>query len=309
MRYIEFGSKKTRLSELVVGMMRITSLSDEMLEHLIDRALDLGINAFDLADCYGDGACEAMVGRVLKKRPDLRERMWIQSKCGIVRDGNVKVFDFSKTHILEATEGILSRLQTDHIDSLLLHRPDALMEPEEIAEAVTKLKQDGKIIDFGVSNMNPMMMELLKTSVKDRICVNQVQLSAAFCPAIDHGLHVNMTTPEGTNRDGSVLEYCRIHDMVIQAWSSLQYGFFEGVFIGNDKFPELNAVLDRIAGEKGVSSSAVAIAWILRYPGKMQAVVGTTKEKRIEEMAKACDISLSRRECYEIYASAGKVLP
>lgn len=309
MDYIEYGESKVRLSKVILGMMRINSLSLSELERLIDTSLDQGINAFDLADCYGGGDCESMVGEVLRKRPDLRGKMWIQSKCGIVNKGDYRVFDFSKEHILEAADGILARLGTDHIDSLLLHRPDALMEPAEIAEAVSSLKESGRIRYFGVSNMNPMMIRLLKTEVKEKICTNQVQLSAAFCPSIDHGFHVNMIDDEGTSRDGSILEYCRIEDIVIQAWSALQYGFFEGVFIGSDKYPELNRVLGRIAKEKGVSPSAVAIAWILRYPGKVQAVIGTTKPGRVEEMAAAADITITRNEWYEIYGSAGKVLP
>lgn len=309
MKYIEFGKNNVDISTVILGMMRISSLSPKETEALIETALDCGINAFDLADCYADGLCEKIVGKVLSNRPDLRERMWIQSKCGIRRDNGLKYFDFSKEHITEAIDGILMRLNTDHIDSLLLHRPDALMESEEINEAIGDAVKAGKIIDFGVSNMNPLMIEFLSRDVKERIAVNQIQLSAAFTPAIDAGLHVNMSTDAGIVRDGSILEYCRLNNIVIQAWSVLQYGFFEGVFIGNPKFEELNKVLDRIAAEQNVTPEAIAIAWVLRYPHPMQAVIGTTRADRIQNAAEGANIILSRKEWYEIYQAAGNTLP
>lgn len=309
MKYIEFGKNNVSISSVILGMMRISSLSAKEVEKLIDTALDSGINAFDLADCYADGLCERFVGKVLSSRPDLRDRMWIQSKCGIRRDNGLKYFDFSKEHIIESVDGILTRLNVDHIDSLLLHRPDALMEPEEINEAIDILVSEGKIVDFGVSNMNPMMIEMISKDVKEKIAINQIQLSAAFTPSIDAGLHVNMSTDAGIVRDGSILEYCRFNNIVIQAWSVLQHGFFEGVFIGNPKYADLNKVLSRIASEQNVTAEAVAIAWVLRYPGPVQAVIGTTKPQRIEQMALASEVNLSRREWYEIYQSAGNTLP
>ena len=309
MKYIEFGKNNVSISSVILGMMRISSLSAKEVEKLIDTALDSGINAFDLADCYADGLCERIVGKVLSSRPDLRDRMWIQSKCGIRRDNGLKYFDFSKEHIIESVDGILTRLNVDHIDSLLLHRPDALMEPEEINEAIDLLVSEGKIVDFGVSNMNPMMIEMISRNVKEKIAINQIQLSAAFTPSIDAGLHVNMSTDAGIVRDGSILEYCRFNNIVIQTWSVLQHGFFEGVFIGNPKFADLNKVLSRIASEQNVTAEAVAIAWVLRYPGPVQAVIGTTKPQRIEQMALASEVNLSRREWYEIYQSAGNTLP
>lgn len=309
MKYIEFGKNNVSISSVILGMMRISSLSAKEVEKLIDTALDSGINAFDLADCYADGLCERIVGKVLSSRPDLRDRMWIQSKCGIRRDNGLKYFDFSKEHIIESVDGILTRLNVDHIDSLLLHRPDALMEPEEINEAIDLLVSEGKIVDFGVSNMNPMMIEMISRNVKEKIAINQIQLSAAFTPSIDAGLHVNMSTDAGIVRDGSILEYCRFNNIVIQTWSVLQHGFFEGVFIGNPKFADLNKVLSRIASEQNVTAEAVAIAWVLRYPGPVQAVIGTTKPQRIEQMALASEVNLSRKEWYEIYQSAGNTLP
>ena len=308
MRYIKFGERQKEVSEVVLGLMRISEMTVDQVEELIESALAVGINAFDIADCYGHGKCEQILGEVLKCRPDLREKMWIQSKCGI-RMEEFTYFDFSKEHILEAVDGILERLNVDYIDSLLLHRPDALMEPAEIAEAFDLLKAQGKVIDFGVSNQNPMMMALIQKDVNQPLVANQLQLSAAFTPSFDAGFHVNMKQEAGIVRDSSIFEYCRLHDVVIQAWSVLQFDYFGGVFLGSEKYPELNQVLNRLAEKYHVSPSAVAIAWVLRYPAKMQAVIGTIKKARVAEAAKAAEIQLTRKEWYEIYLAAGNDLP
>lgn len=308
MRYIKFGERQKEVSEVVLGLMRISEMTVDQVEELIESALAVGINAFDIADCYGHGKCEQILGEVLKCRPDLREKMWIQSKCGI-RMEEFTYFDFSKEHILEAVDGIFERLNVDYIDSLLLHRPDALMEPVEIAEAFDLLKAQGKVIDFGVSNQNPMMMALIQKDVNQPLVANQLQLSAAFTPSFDAGFHVNMKQEAGIVRDSSIFEYCRLHDVVIQAWSVLQFDYFGGVFLGSEKYPELNQVLNRLAEKYHVSPSAVAIAWVLRYPAKMQAVIGTTKKARVAEAARAAEIQLTRKEWYEIYLAAGNDLP
>ena len=308
MRYITLGQDDKELSEIVLGMMRIEDKSVKEVEELVETALSVGINAFDLADIYGRGRCEELLGLVLKNRPDLREKMWIQSKCGI-RIEEFTYFDFSKEYILQSVDGILERLQVDYLDSMLLHRPDALMESDQVAEAFDLLYKQGKVRDFGVSNQNPMMMELLKKDVKQPLAVNQLQLSAAFTPGFESGFHVNMEDSQAAMRDGSIFEYCKLHDVVIQAWSVLQFGYFKGNFVGNEKFQALNQVLDRLAFKYGVTPSTIAISWILRYPAKMQAVVGTTNPKHLREVSQAANFSLTRKEWYEIYLAAGNNLP
>ena len=308
MRYITLGQDDKELSEIVLGMMRIEDKSVKEVEELVETALSVGINAFDLADIYGRGRCEELLGLVLKNRPDLREKMWIQSKCGI-RIEEFTYFDFSKEYILQSVDGILERLQVDYLDSLLLHRPDALMEADQVAQAFEILHKSGKVRYFGVSNQNPMMMELLKKDVKQPLAVNQLQLSAAFTPGFESGFHVNMEDSQAAMRDGSIFEYCQLHDVVIQAWSVLQFGYFKGNFVGNEKFQALNQVLDRLAIKYGVTSSTIAISWILRYPAKMQAVVGTTNPKHLREVSQAANFSLTRKEWYEIYLAAGNNLP
>ena len=308
MRYITLGQDDKELSEIVLGMMRIEDKSVKEVEELVETALSVGINAFDLADIYGRGRCEELLGLVLKNRPDLREEMWIQSKCGI-RIEEFTYFDFSKDYIIKSVDGILQRLKIDHLDSLLLHRPDALMESDQVAEAFDLLYKQGKVRNFGVSNQNPMMMELLKKDVKQPLAVNQLQLSAAFTPGFESGFHVNMEDSQAAMRDGSIFEYCKLHDVVIQAWSVLQFGYFKGNFVGNEKFQALNQVLDRLAIKYGVTSSTIAISWILRYPAKMQAVVGTTNPKHLREASQATNFNLTRKEWYEIYLAAGNNLP
>ena len=308
MRYITLGQDDKELSEIVLGMMRIKDKSVKEVEELVETALSVGINAFDLADIYGRGRCEELLGLVLKNRQDLREEMWIQSKCGI-RIEEFTYFDFSKDYIIKSVDGILQRLKIDHLDSLLLHRPDALMESDQVAEAFDLLYKQGKVRNFGVSNQNPMMMELLKKDVKQPLAVNQLQLSAAFTPGFESGFHVNMEDSQAAMRDGSIFEYCKLHDVVIQAWSVLQFGYFKGNFVGNEKFQALNQVLERLAIKYGVTSSTIAVSWILRYPAKMQAVVGTTNPNHLREVSQAANFSLTRKEWYEIYLAAGNNLP
>ncbi len=292
-------------SEISLGCMRISQMANDDISTLIHTALDEGVNFFDHADIYGGGQSEAKFAEALGMNASLREQMILQTKCGI-RKG---AFDFSKEHILEAVDGSLKRLQTDYVDVLLLHRPDALVEPEEVAEAFTILQDSGKVNYFGVSNQNPMQIELLKKFVKQPIVFNQLQFSITNTGMIDAGINVNMEIDASINRDGSILDYCRLNDITVQPWSPFQYGFFEGVFLDNEKFPELNAKIDELAAAKGVTNTAIAIAWILRHPAHMQPIVGTTNPQRLKDLCKASDITLTRHEWYEIYLAAGNTLP
>ena len=280
-------------------------MSDKEISTLIHTSLDEGINFFDHADIYGGGKSEARFSEALDMNPSLREKMILQTKCGI-RQGS---FDFSKEHILEAVDGSLQRLRTDYLDVLLLHRPDALVEPEEVAEAFTILQTSGKVKNFGVSNQNPMQIELLTRFVKQKILFNQLQFSITNTGMIDAGIQVNMKTDASINRDGSILDYCRLKDITIQPWSPFQYGFFEGVFLDNEKFPELNKKIDALAQSRGVTNTAIAIAWILRHPARMQPILGTTNANRVKDICKASGVTLTRAEWYEIYLAAGNRLP
>ena len=305
MKNINIGKSDFEASEIVLGSMRIGEMSVKELSNYIDVAMGEGINLFDHADIYGGGYCEELFGKVLLERVGLRDSIKIQSKCGI-RDG---YYDFSKEHILNSVEKSLKRLNTDYLDMLILHRPDTLMEPEEVAEAFDILKSSGKVNNFGVSNFNSMQIELLKKYVNEPILVNQMQFSIMHSGMINSGIQANSLFEGSIDRDGSILEYCRLNDITLQAWSPFQYGFFEGVFIDNDRFTELNIVLDRIATEKNISKSALAVAWILRHPARMQTILGTTNPDRLKDICAASNIELSRLEWYEIYRAAGNKLP
>jgi len=304
MKYLNIGNK-IKGSEISLGMMRISGMSLTAIDSLVKTAMDSGIDFFDHADIYGGGKCEEMFSEAIGMNSSIREKMIIQTKCGIRRG----LFDFSKEHILNSVDGSLKRLKTDYIDVLLLHRPDTLMEPEEVAEAFDTLEKSGKVKYFGVSNQKPLMIQLMKKCVKQDIIINQLQLSITNTGMIDSGLNVNMENSASVNHDSDVLEYCRLHDITIQPWSPFQYGFFEGAFLGNAKFPELNKTVDKYAEKYNATNSAIAIAWLLRHPAKMQPIIGTTNEKRVKEICKASDITLTRQEWYEIYLSAGNVLP
>jgi predicted oxidoreductase len=305
MENIKIGSSALCTSAIVAGCMRISKMTDQEAARFLVTALENGINLFDHADIYGKGQSEEVFAKAMATSKTPRDSLYIQSKCSI-RKG---LYDFSKSYILQSVDGILKRLGTDYLDLLLLHRPDSLMEPEEVAGAFDQLESSGKVRHFGVSNQNSMQIELLKKSVKQRIVANQLQFSIMHTGIIDSGINVNMKNKGAVDNDGHILEYSRVNDITIQAWSPLQFGFFEGTFLGNEKFPEVNKVLDRIAGERGVAASAVAIAWILRHPAKMQTIVGTTNATRLAEMAQASKVALSREEWYEIYLAAGNTLP
>lgn len=305
MKYLKFGNLREPVSVIGIGCMRIAGMSGDELDRYVRVSLEHGINFFDHADIYASGKSEEIFGDLISKDPALRNRMFLQSKCAI----HDSMYDFSKEYILKSVDGILKRLQTTHLDSLLLHRPDALMEPEEVAEAFHILKDSGKVLNFGVSNMNRFQMEFLENKLSDGLAVNQLQMSIAHTPLIDAGINVNMMSDAAIMRDAGTLEYCRMKDAVIQTWSPLQKGFFGGTFIGSEEYKDLNAALNALAEKYHVTSDAVAYAWLLRFPAKMQVIIGTTNPDRIKNAAKAAEIELTRSEWYELYRAAGNKLP
>jgi predicted oxidoreductase len=306
MRTIKLGLSGLTVPVIAVGCMRINKIEKAEAARFVKTAIDEGAVFFDHADVYGDGACEEIFAGAAGMSPSLREKILIQTKCGIRRQ---VAFDFSKAHILKSVEGSLKRLRTEYLDVLLLHRPDALVEPEEVAEAFDALQNSGKVRHFGVSNQNPMQIQLLKKFVKQPIVANQLQLSITNANMISQGLHVNMADEWAVNRDGGILDFCRLNDITIQPWSPFQYGFFQGVFLGSDKFPKLNAKIGEIAKKYAVSDTTIAMAWLLRHPARMQPVTGTMNETRLKDCVKAGEINLSREEWYEIYLAAGNTLP
>lgn len=291
--------------QIIVGCMRMDSRTPQELANMIDDLADRGIRFYDHADIYGHGKCEELFGEAMQLANTPREDLIIQSKCGI-RDG---WYDLSKDYILDSVDGILNRLQTPYLDLLILHRPDALMEPKEIAEAFDQLQKSGKVRHFGVSNFTPEQIRLLQTEVKQPLLVNQLQLSIPNAWMISQGLEANMPTQGALDRTGHVLEQMRQMGITIQTWSPLQYGDWEGTFLDNPIFAELNETLQKLADKYNVSKSAIAAAWILRHPAGMQVVTGSSRMDRILEMAKARDVKLTRKEWYELYKAAGHRIP
>ena len=306
MRYFNLGKSDINVSEIGIGCMRMAETSKSQAETLIKTAIEEGINFFDHADIYGNGKSEELFSEVLINNPSIREKIIIQTKCSIVPG---VMYDFSKEHILNSVNGSLKRLKTDYVDTLLLHRPDTLMEPEEVAEAFYILHKEGKVREFGVSNHTPMQIELLNKYLDNKIIVNQLQFGIMHTEMIDSGFNMNINNDASINRDGSVLEYCRLKDITIQAWSPFQYGFFEGVFLNNDKFKDLNNKINEIAEKYNVTNVDIATAWILRHPAKIQTIVGTMNPSRLKEIVKASNVNLTRQEWYEIYTAAGNILP
>lgn len=302
---IDIKNSNLVIPEIALGCMRIAGMPLKSTVDLLKAALNSGINYFDHADIYGGGKSEEVFAKAIKQLDVKRETIFIQSKAGI-RSG---YFDFSKKHILDSVDHILKRLKTEYLDAFLLHRPDALMEPDEVAEAFNILKKNGKVRNFGVSNQNPMQIELLKKYVEQDLIFNQLQLSIKRTGMIDTGLNVNMKVENSVDHDGYIMDYCRLNNITIQAWSPFQYGFFEGVFLNNEKFPELNRAINIMAEKYGVTNSAIAVAWILRHPAKIQTIIGTTNPKRVVDISKAAEITLNREEWYGLYRAAGNILP
>lgn len=292
-------------SRVSMGCMRMEGASKKDVPSIIETATECGITHFDHADIYGGGESESRFGEYLKANPSFRDKIVLQTKCGI-RKG---MYDFSKEHIITSVENSLKRLNTECVDILLLHRPDTLMEPEEVAEAFDSLYNSGKVKHFGVSNHNSMQIELLKTAVKQPIIANQLQFSIMESGMVTSGLNVNMKNDESVMHDGAFLEYSRINNVTIQTWSPFQAGFFEGSFIGNRKYKTLNKKLDEMADKYGVTPTGVASAWILRHPAKMQLISGSMNKNRIKEICAGADIILSREDWYSIYLAAGYRLP
>lgn len=306
MKKINWGNTGLTVPAIAVGCMRLSSLDVASAAKHIENAVEHEANFFDHADIYGREACEELFGNALAMTSIKREDIFIQSKCGIVPG---VMYDLSKKHIIDSVDGSLKRLGMEYLDALLLHRPDALVEPEEVADAFDELEKSGKVRYFGVSNMKPMQIELLKKCVKQPLVANQLQLSAAHSSMIRNGFEVNMLTDGALDRDGSVLDYCRLKDMTIQAWSPFQHGMFRGVFLESEEFSTLNNTLAEIGEKYGVSSTTMAVAWLLRHPANMQVLAGTMNADRFNEICKACDIQITKQEWYQIYLAAGNMLP
>ena len=294
------------ISRIAQGCMRIDRQSKSELDALIRSDLDAGVSFFEHADIYGgNGRCEELFGNILREDPSLREKMTQQTKCGI-RPGQ---YDFSKEHILTSVEQSLPRLGTEQGVLLVLHRPDTLVEPEEVAEAFSQLKAQGKVKAFGVSNHNALQIALLNKFLDEKLVIDQLQFGLGHTVLVDSGLNVNMKNDESINRDDSTLDYCRLNDITIQAWSPLQFGFIKGHFMGNPDFEGLNRKLEELGEAYGITATAMAIAWILRHSAKIQPIVGSVNSERMHDIARAAEVTITRKEWYDLYCATGKSLP
>ena len=309
MKTVPFGNRTA--PAVIAGMMRIPDKTDVEVRELYDTARSAGVDFFDHADIYGGAmhVCEERFSSALQLSAAERSEIVLQTKCGIVP--SQQMFDFSYEHITTQVEGSLKALRTDYIDVLLLHRPDALVEPDEVARAFDELEAAGKVRAFGVSNHTPRQIDLLRTAVSQPLIANQLQLSITHSPIIAQGMAANMAGEEqSVVRDGGgIVDYCRINGITVQAWSPFQAGFFDGVFLGNPKHPELNAVIDRLAAKYDVAPIAIATAWITRHPAKMQVVLGTTTPQRVADAAAGADVELTRAEWYELFRLGGHIVP
>lgn len=304
MKYYKL-SNGMEISAIALGCMRMYDMSSHEVEGLVEAALNNGINFFDHADIYGGGTCEAVFGKVLKRRPEWRKQMIIQTKCGICNG----YYDLSYEHIIESVNASLERLHTDYIDILLLHRPDALMNNREIAKAFNELFESGKVHCFGVSNMNPSQIEYIQKECRYPILFNQLQFNVVNAGMIDAGINVNMNNAASINHDSDVLNYCMNHGITIQPWSILQASWEKGTYLNNPEYSELNTKLSELAKKYNVTPATIAVSWILRHPARMQPIAGTTNKDHLNELCKATSFELSRQEWYDLYRSVNRMLP
>jgi predicted oxidoreductase len=309
MKSFPLSNSDVTVSSVILGLMRIKTMSDAEIRTLYKAARDVGINMIDHADIYGGERhlCERRFGEAVTLSAAERDSLVIQTKTGI-RKG---FFDFSKEHILKSVDESLVALNTDYIDVLLLHRPDTLVEPEEVAAAFDALEQAGKVRQFGVSNQTPGQVELLKTAVKQKLVANQIQLSITHANLFGQGIAANINgLDQSISRDNDILNYSRINKVTLQAWSPFQKGWFDGVFLGDrEHYGPLNDAIDEIASAHGVTPTGIAVAWITRHPANIQVVLGTTKPERVRDSAAGSDVTLSREEWYRLFTAAGHKLP
>ncbi|ATB27609.1 aldo/keto reductase [Melittangium boletus DSM 14713] len=281
---------------------------------VVDAALSLGINLFDHADIYTMGKSEQVFGQVLKERPGLRERILLQSKCGIrfADESAPGRYDFSQAHIEGSVDGILSRLGVEFLDLLLLHRPDPLMEPEEVAASFRRLKASGKVRHFGVSNMSAGQLKLLRAFCDEPLVVNQLEMSLEKIDWLDTGVHVNQAAGARSGFPEGTLEHCRLEHIQIQAWGPLAQGLYSGRSLEGQPESVRNtaALVGRLAEAKQTTREAIVLAWLMKHPAAIQPVIGSTDPRRIAACADAERIQLTREEWFSLYVSSrGARLP
>jgi len=317
MQTIQLGNSQLKVSAVALGIMRMVSLDTKAATNVLETVHNQGVNYIDSADIYGNGESERVFGQALKQSSLNRDDFYIQSKGGIVLDpqrssGDLvfgKRYDFSKQHLLTTVDKILERMQIDYLDTFLLHRPDPLMDLGEVAAAFDELQTAGKVRHFGVSNFNPMQVSMLQAAVSQKLMINQLQFGVMHTGPIRFGMHTNMQDDASLNHDGEVIEYSRRQQMTIQAWSPYQYGMFEGTFIDNPKFPKLNKELQTLADKYQVTKNAIATAWILRHPAKIQVILGSMNPTHLTESIAGTNVTLTRQEWYDVYFAAGNDLP
>ncbi len=307
--YQQISGTDLMVSRIVYGCMTLP-VDPRAALNALRAALDCGITMFDHADVYQRGAAEAMFAAIWRDEPGLRQRIVLQSKCGIRQAGDPtaqdpKRYDLSREHILRAVEGSLQRLATDYLDILVLHRPDALVEPDEVAEAFTRLTAAGKVRYFGVSNHNGAQIELLRRAIGAPLIVNQLQFSVLHSHLVNAGIITNQNDPPHAVRGDGTLEYCRAHDITIQAWSPLARGQVSGHLPADadERTRRTAALVAELAAQHRVAPEAIVLAWVLRHPARMQAVIGTTDPTRIAACVAALGVTLSREEWYRLFTT------
>lgn len=295
-------------SRIIQGLMRSTSLSDEALYDLILFDLEQGITVFDLADIYGAGEAERKLGRILSLHKELRDKMFIQTKCSIVKDTDT-YYDLSYKHIMESVYQSLERLNITYLDSLLLHRPDILMDVKEIKKAFLELKEKGLVKHFGVSNFSKEAIEYLNSEVEGLIEVDQIQLGLGQMKILEEEINFNMNNDEGISHTSGTFFYLKRKEIQIQCWSPFLVGFFDGFIFDRDRYPNINYKLEELAYKYNVPKATIATKFLLMLDDKLAVVTGSMDKNHVLDSLRAEEFEMEKKDWYSLYKAAGKMLP
>ena len=296
-------------SRIIQGLMRVAKLSEDELYEIIKYDLNHGIYFFDIADIYGRGECEILLGKVLKKHPELRKQMFIQTKASIRFTDDGAYYDLSYEHIKEGVYASLERMGIDYVDSLLLHRPDIFIDADEVAKAFDELYKEGKVKHFGVSNFPKEAIEYIKEKTSYPIEYNQIQFGLGNPLLAEELFNFNVNHDNGISKTNDTYFYLKRNNIQVQAWSPYLVGFFRGLLFDEEKYPEINMVLDKYAKKYGTNKCAIATAFILKLNKDITVITGSIDIKHIQESLDGEKINLTKEDWYAIYKECGHHLP
>lgn len=308
------------MAELIYGAMNLARIpaqqASRVINELIDAALEMGITRFDHADIYGHGESERRFGEVLQSRPELKSVLKVQSKCGIrlPTENQVGYYDLSAAHIVRSVEESLQRLDLEQLDTLLLHRPDPLVNLAEVTSSLADLLASGKILNLGVSNMSAAQIAYLQNGLGIKVSCNQLELSLAKHDFVESTVLVNHPENTGISFPHGTIEYCQENQVELQAWGALAQGRYSGAVQNNydDAIAQTAALVYELSQEYGCTTEEIVLGWLLAHPANISPLIGTTHVGRLKACADSLRVGaqLTKTHWYELWVrSRGRNLP